>query len=294
MNEYQQAPLGHFTLYTIQTGYFRLDGGAMFGVVPKTLWSRGIDCDDKNRIPMGMRSLLIKSEKTDRLYLIDTGIGNKADEKFRKIYDMDDEEYNLDAGLAHWGFSKDDVTDVVFTHLHFDHGGGAVTKNDDLELEITFPNAQHWVQEKHWETAINPNVREKASYLRENIEPLKTFDKLNKIQPDHEFEPGFTLEIVNGHTIAQQLPKLSDGKTTLLYGADLLPTHLHVPIPWVMGYDMYPATTLEEKAEILERAADENWFIFLEHDYNVDTIQITNEKGRYTANTSASFGEWNQ
>lgn len=293
MNEYQSCKIGPFTIYTLQTGLFRLDGGAMFGVVPKPLWSRQIEADEKNRIPMGMRSWLVKSESSDRLYLVDTGIGNKSDEKFRKIYALEDETHNLENGIKHWGFTKEDITDVVFTHLHFDHGGGATTYNENGDLTLTFPNAEHWVQEKHWETATNPNAREIASFKKENIEPLKTAENLNLIQPDHEFETGFDIVVVNGHTIAQQLPRISGDGTTIVYAADLLPTHAHVPLPWVMGYDMYPATTLEEKAKFLDEAYENGWYIFLEHDADVNLVTIEKDGRKYSAKTDVSLGEWN-
>lgn len=283
--------LGPFHLYSIETGRFGLDGGAMFGVVPKTLWSKYIDVDDKNRIPMAMRCLLITSEATGKVYLVDNGMGTKFDEKFEGIYRLDHEHSNLLDSLDYHGFKPEDVTDVIFSHLHFDHCGGTTYYDEDGELQHTFPNATYHVTQKHLETATNPNAREKASFLADNIEPIATWDKLNLVEEQHVFEKGLETIPVNGHTISQQLPKITAHGKTIVFMADLLPTHVHLPLPWVMGYDMYPVTTLEEKEKFIEQAIDENWYLFLEHDANEEIITAQKKNGKYAVNERLTLGD---
>ncbi len=273
--------LGPFNLYSIETGRFRLDGGAMFGVVPKTLWSRYIDVDDKNRILMAMRCLLIKSENTGRVYLIDNGSGTKFNEKFESIYQLDHDHSNLIDSLAHHGFEPEDVTDLIFSHLHFDHCGGTTYYDDDGELQHMFPNATYHVTKKHLDTATNPNVREKASFLPDNINPIKNWDKLNLVDEQYTYEDGLDALPVNGHTTSQQLPRITANGKTIVFMADLVPTHVHLPLPWVMGYDMYPVKTLNEKEQYLDRAVDEGWYLFLEHDAQEELITATKEDGKY-------------
>lgn len=273
--------LGPFALYTIETGRFRLDGGAMFGVVPKTLWSRQIEADDKNRIPMAMRCLLITSENTGKVYLIDNGCGTKFDEKYEKIYALDHGHSNLTDSLSYHGFEPEDITDLILSHLHFDHCGGTTYYDDSGELRHAFPNATYHVTEKHWETANNPNAREKASFFKENIEPMKSSGRLHLVDENHTYEEGLSAIPVSGHTISQQLPKIEAEGKTLVFAADLLPTHVHVPLPWVMGYDMYPVQTLEEKKRILNEAADDGWYFFLEHDAQQEVITVKKEKGKF-------------
>lgn len=278
-----KTTISHFELFTIETGDFMLDGGAMFGVVPKTLWSRGIAADEKNRIPMTMRCLLIRSKKTDRVYLIDNGAGTKFSEKMENIYQLDYRSKNLTASLEEHGFSASDITDMVFTHLHFDHCGGSSFYNDENELQLTFPEATHHVLKSHWDNATQPNAREKASFLPENIEPLARMAKLNLVEEGHIFEEGFSTIVANGHTVGQMLPRITGDGQTLVFTADLLPTHVHVPLPWVMGYDMYPAQTLSEKEEFLNTAAEEKWFLYLEHDIQAEVITIEKEGHKYKA-----------
>lgn len=275
-----KTTLGPFELYTIETGDFRLDGGAMFGVVPKTLWSRQLPADDKNRIPMTMRCLLIKSNNTGKTYLIDNGSGTKFNEKMEKIYDLDYSDKNLEKSLSEHGFSKDDITDIIFTHLHFDHCGGTSYYDENDELQLTFPNANYHVVKSHWENALNPNKREQASFFAENLEPVRDSGKLNLVDENHEYETGLSAIPANGHTVGQQLPKIeSDGKI-LVFVADLIPTHVHVPLPWVMGYDMYPVQTLHEKEAFLKSAAEHNWYLYLEHDSQNEIITVKEDGKR--------------
>ncbi len=282
--ELSKTSLGPFKLYNIDAGRFRLDGGAMFGVVPKTLWSRYIEVDDSNRIHMAMRCLLIESENTGNVYLVDNGSGSKFDEKFKDIYQLDYSEADLLSSLNHHGFSAEDVTDVIFSHLHFDHCGGTTYYDEDGDLQHTFPNARYHVTKKHLETAQNPNPREKASFLKDNIEPIASWDKLNVVNEHHSYEEGLEAIPVNGHTISQQLPKITAEGQTVVFAADLIPTHVHLPLPWVMGYDMYPVTTLEEKEKFLDQAVEEGWYLFLEHDAAEEVITVKKEDGKYAVN----------
>lgn len=289
-----ELQLGHFHLYTIETGRFRLDGGAMFGVVPKTLWSRQIEADEKNRIPMAMRCLLIASEKTGRTYLIDNGIGTKFDEKFEKIYQVDHSHSSLTDSLSQQGFEPTDITDVIFSHLHFDHCGGTTYYAGDEDLKHTFPNATYHVTGKHLETAMNPNAREQASFFDDNIKPIANSERLNTVGEHHKYEEGLSAIPVNGHTIGQQLPVVEAEGYTIVFAADLLPTHVHVPLPWVMGYDMYPVRTLEEKEKILDKAVQNNWFFYLEHDATEEVITVQKENGKYSVRQSLKLDEINR
>ncbi len=263
------------TLHSIDTGFFKLDGGAMFGVVPKVLWSKKINPDENNLCTWAMRCLLI--EHGDRLILIDTGIGDKQSEKFFKHYYLSGDT-SLENALSRKGFHPSDVTDVFLTHLHFDHVGGAVKRQGE-KLLPTFPNAKYWTNKSHWEWATKPNSREKASFLSENILPLQEADQLHFIEESERSHwlPGIDVLFVHGHTEAQMLPLLDIQDTKMLYCADLLPSTHHIPLPWVMGYDVRPLDTLEEKSRILAQAAEEKWMLYLEHD--ADTMIATVEKG---------------
>ncbi|HEX6981180.1 MAG TPA: MBL fold metallo-hydrolase [Balneolaceae bacterium] len=274
-------PLGPFHLYSIETGRFRLDGGAMFGVVPKTLWSRYLGVDDKNRIPMAMRCLLITSENTGKTYLVDNGCGTKFDEKFEDIYQLDHEHSDLLSSLEYHGFKPEDITDVIFSHLHFDHCGGTTFYGENGDIKHTFPNATYHVTKKHLQTATHPNTREKASFLPDNIQPIANWDKLNLVNENHSYEEGLEAIAVQGHTESQQLPKIMSEGKTIVFMADLLPTHVHLPLPWVMGYDMHPVKTLNEKKQFLDQAVDENWFLFLEHDAEEEVITVQQERGKF-------------
>jgi glyoxylase-like metal-dependent hydrolase (beta-lactamase superfamily II) len=265
---------GNFRLYTINTGFMRLDGGAMFGVVPKSLWAKRITCDEANRILLTARCLLVQSDVSGRVYLIDTGAGHKFNEKFTKIYGLDFSEHSLEHSLTYHGFTPDDITDVIFTHMHFDHCGGAVRVDEEKKYTPTFPAACHWVHSSQWESVLNPNIREQASFLDENIRPLKESGALKFIQDGHEYEPGFTIETVWGHTAGQQLPLLSDGKRTLLFAADLLPTVAHLPEAWVMSFDIRPLDTFKEKKRVFEKCIRNEILLYLEHDPDHEIIRL--------------------
>ncbi|WP_158800522.1 MBL fold metallo-hydrolase [Pedobacter sp. L105] len=265
-------------LHTIDTGLFKLDGGAMFGVVPKSIWQKSNPADANNMCTWAMRCLLI--EDGDRLILVDTGIGNKQNEKFFSHYYLHGED-TLEKSLAAKGFSKNDITDVFLTHLHFDHCGGAIVREGE-QLLPAFRNATYWSNEKHWEWAVHPNARESASFLKENILPIQESGQLKFVEtkPSTEFSPGFKIDFAFGHTDAMMLPKLTYKDQTVIYAADLLPSTGHIPLPYVMSYDMFPLQTLKEKKEFLDEAADQNYILYLEHDpvNECCTVQQT-EKG---------------
>ena len=263
-------------LHTIDTGFFKLDGGAMFGVVPKTIWNKINPADDRNLCTWAMRCLLVETD--DRLCLIDTGLGNKQDEKFFSHYEPSGT--TLLESLKQKGFSTNDITDVFLTHLHFDHCGGAVMKTNDGMLKPQFANATYYVHAKHWETATKPNAREKASFLKDNILPLQEAGQLKLLQREEEIFPGFTFFTVSGHTESMMLPLIDYKSTKVLYMADLVPSAGHIPIPYVMGYDMQPLLVMQEKERILGEAVDKNWVLYFEHDPKIEacTLQRT-EKG---------------
>jgi glyoxylase-like metal-dependent hydrolase (beta-lactamase superfamily II) len=286
-----KTTFGPFNLYTIETGRFGLDGGAMFGVVPKTLWSRKIDVDAKNRIPMAMRCLLVESQQTGRLYLIDNGLGTKFNEKMSAIYKVDHQHSSLLSSLEHHGFTADDITDVVFTHLHFDHCGGTTFYDDESEVRHTFKNATYHITKSHFESATNPNIREKASFLADNIEPLAGSDRLHLVEEHYQYEDNFSTLSANGHTLGQQLPRLDAGGESIIFAADLLPTNVHLPLPWVMGYDMRPIETLNEKEAFLEEAIEKKWYIYLEHDVQMELIRIHKQNNKFGVKESLTLDE---
>lgn len=265
-------------IYPIETGNFKLDGGAMFGVVPKSIWEKTNPADEKNMIEMSMRCLLI--EDGNRLILIDTGLGNKQSDKFFGYYYLFG-NFSLDSSLAKHGFHRDDITDVFLTHLHFDHCGGVIQWNNNRSGYIpAFKNAKVWSNDRHWQWAIKPNFREKASFLKENIIPIEENGQLNFIHRNAKDQIGFDVIFVDGHTEKQMLPKISYKGKTIVFMADLLPTVGHIPLPYVMGYDTRPLLTIKEKQVFLNEAADNNFYLFLEHDAHneICTVQHT-EKG---------------
>lgn len=295
-------------LYSINTGYFKLDGGAMFGVVPKSIWNKLNPADENNMCSWALRCLLIEDE--GRLILVDNGMGDKQDAKFFGHYYLHGDD-TLDKSLASHGFTKDDITDVFLTHLHFDHCGGSIVK-DGEKLLPAFKNATYWSNERHWKWATEPNAREKASFLKENILPilesgqLKLFDvsdknparepsagsKAQNDEPAYSthdsrltthgspLTPNLSFYSVSGHTDAMMLPKINYNGKTIVFMADLLPSAAHIPLPYVMAYDMFPLTTLNEKKLFLTEAQQNNYILFFEHDPLIEscTLQMT-EKG---------------
>ncbi len=270
-------------LYPIESGNFKLDGGAMFGVVPKTIWNKTNPADQNNLIDIAARCLLI--EENNRLILIDTGMGKKQSDKFFGYYSLWG-NHSLDKSLAKYGFHRDDITDVFMTHLHFDHCGGSVQWNKDKTVyEPAFKNAKFWTNEKHWKWATEPNQREKASFLSENILPMQQSGQLNYIKnPESDFgfssELNFDIFYVNGHTEKMMIPHIKYQDKTIVFCADLIPTAGHLPLPYIMGYDTRPLLTMPEKSKFLEAAVANNLYLFLEHDAHNEIITVEKtEKG---------------
>ena len=280
--------LGAYTLHAIETGRFGLDGGAMFGIVPKPLWSRRIPPDARNRIPLNMRSLLL--EAGDQLILIDTGIGDKTDARFRDLYAIDHDYAELHRSLHAAGFDAADVTDVILTHLHFDHSGGS-TRRVGETLVPTFVNARYHVQRRHWDWAMTPNYRERGSFIKENFEPLVATGQLNLLDGDGPLFPGIEVITIDGHTEQQQMVKIAGPEGTLVFVADLIPTSAHLGLAWGMSYDDRPLVTVEEKAAFLEKAVAEGWHLFFLHDPEVAVASLTREGKRITATSPRSVDE---
>jgi glyoxylase-like metal-dependent hydrolase (beta-lactamase superfamily II) len=273
-------------LYTIDTGFFKLDGGAMYGVVPKSIWNKLNPADENNLCDWALRCLLV--EDGDRLILVDTGNGNKQDAKFFGHYYLHGND-SIDSSLAKHGFSRSDITDVFLTHLHFDHCGGAIVREGNA-LVSGFKNARFWSNERHWKWATEPNEREKASFLKENILPIQETGQLQFVPVGSEtsyinpipsgISDNIKVIVVSGHTDAMMLPVLNYNGKTVVYMADLLPSASHIPLPYVMGYDMFPLTTLREKKAFLKDALEKNYTLFFEHDPKIEccTVHAT-EKG---------------
>ena len=268
-------------LYPIETGNFKLDGGAMFGVVPKSIWQRTNPADNNNMCAWSMRCLLI--EDGDRLMLVDTGMGDKQSEKFFGYYYLFGND-NLQKSIEARGFGMDDITDVILTHLHFDHCGGAIAREGEKGFRPVFKNATYWSNERHWKWATEPNRREKASFLKENIMPIQESGQLQFIQRTGDLTknvfPNIDFIFADGHTDSQMLPVLDYKGKTIVFMADLLPSVGHIPLPYVMGYDTRPLITLSEKEKFLNTAADENYILFLEHDIQQQCCTVKHtEKG---------------
>jgi len=269
--------IGPYKLASLVTSTFALDGGAMFGVVPKTLWSKQVEVDELNRIEMVTRTLLLESK--DRKILIDTGNGDKWQPRHKEIFKIELDPYILPQSLATHGISVDDITDVICTHLHFDHVGGN-TRIEKGKVVPVFPNARYWVQAENWDLANRPSEKDRASYLAENWAVLAENGMLQIMKAERELFDDIKLEIVNGHTLGQQLPIISDGTSTLIYGADLFPMKAHIPIPWVMAYDNEPMRSIAEKKRILPRLLEQDAMIFFEHDPQTIACKLTSsEKG---------------
>lgn len=292
--------IGPYRIKPLPTGVFGLDGGAMFGTVPKVLWEKTNPPDDHNRIQMEARALLLDGgpdkNQGHRRILIDCGIGGdfipkygeKLGSKFAEMYAVEGTSA-IEKNLKSLGLTLEDITDVILTHLHFDHAGGATCVRDGV-LAPTFPNAKYYVQKANLETARHPNLREKASYFAANFQPLLDAGVVTILDGDVEdLLPGTSVKVTNGHTLGQQVVKVSDGRSTLLYCGDLIPTSTHIRLAWVMGYDLQPLTLIEEKKELLTPAAREGWYLFFEHDPYLDAVRVEENKGDFAVKERIAF-----
>lgn len=290
-----ELKIGPYQVKSILTGTFALDGGAMFGTVPKVLWQKYIPSDEQNRIPMEARALLLKSQ--ERIILVDTGnggdfvhkYGEKLGSKFSQMYQVDGQGPSLIKSLAQHGVSPDQVTDVILTHLHFDHAGGA-TSFINGEVRATFKNAKYYIQAANLQTAQNPNIRERASYLAPNFEPLLQSSHMQVLSgPVTNLLPHISVQISDGHTVGQQNVIVQDSNSYLFYGADLIPTHAHVRKAWVMGYDLDPLKIIEEKTKVLKTLTQPHRFLFFEHDPFMDAAQVSEEGSDFKASQGFKF-----
>jgi glyoxylase-like metal-dependent hydrolase (beta-lactamase superfamily II) len=268
---------GQYEVYSIETGRFALDGGAMFGVVPKNLWEKTNPPDEWNRITLAARALLLRGG--GRTILVDVGVGTKFNEKLRSIYRIDMRESDLLNSLDRHGVKPEGVTDVILTHLHFDHAGGGTTIVDG-KVVPTFPNARYWVQQRHWDAACTPTERDRASFYSQDFLPLREHGLIHFTDGEGEILPGISCRVVHGHTTALQCPLIEGENVKIFYCADLVPTIAHIALPWIMAYDLRPLVTLEEKRAILRTAADEGWIMFFEHDPETEAVTLErSEKG---------------
>jgi glyoxylase-like metal-dependent hydrolase (beta-lactamase superfamily II) len=258
--------IGDYKLTVIDSGYFKLDGGAMFGIIPRPLWEKTNQPDNLNRIKLITRNLLLQGN--GRNILLDTGMGDKWDEKSRSIYDIDQNNISIQNGLLKGGLKPEDITDIILTHLHFDHTGGS-TKIENGKLIPTYPSAKYYVQKQNLDWAMNPTEKDRGSYIKDNFIPLIEAGVLELLYGDTKFDKNIDLKVVNGHTFGQQLIKISDSINTILYCGDLIPTASHIPLPYIMGYDLQPIVTLSEKKNLLQKAADEKWMLYFEHDPDI-------------------------
>ncbi len=280
--------IGEYSLYSVETSRFGLDGGAMFGIIPKPLWERKAPADSRNRIAMVTRSLLLVSE--ERKVLIDTGNGDKWSAKYKSLYNIDTTSVNLGNSLRLLGFSTETITDVICTHLHFDHAGGN-TRLQEGKIVPTFPNATYWVHSKQWDLARNPSEKDRGSFLPENWDVLAENDMLRLVDGKEAFLPGIEIQLTYGHTTAMMHPIVRDRQNTIMFMADLIPMAPHVPLPWVMAYDLLPVRTIQEKAAILSKAVEERWLLFLEHDPYHEVITVRYDDNRYRVDTSRKLNE---
>lgn len=280
--------IGDYDLYSIETSEFSLDGGAMFGIVPKPIWEREAPSDALNRIDMVTRSLLLCSD--EKKILIDTGNGTKWEEKYRDIYNIDTSRYNIENSLTKYGFSADDITDIINTHLHFDHAGGN-TKIDDGSIVPTFPNAKYWVTKEHWELANHPSQKDSGSFIEHDWKVLAENGMIETVNGNEPFIKGIDSYITQGHTAGLLHPMISDGTKTLFYGADIFPLAAHISIPWVMAYDVQPVVTMKEKEILLPKMQDEEWILFLEHDPKIQACTVHQDGKHFKMNESVLISE---
>ena len=271
--------VGKWKVYAVESGYFKLDGGAMMGSVPKVLWDQTNPCDSKNRIELALRCLLVDDGKN--IVLIETGIGHKNPQKFIDMFKIDHSKYTLSDTLSKYGYSNKNITHVILTHLHFDHSGGAISIDETGTLTPAFPNAKYYVSKRNWEAGIYPSPRDRASYLKENYLLLKEEGLLNLVDDNAMIIDGICNYMVDGHTTGQQLIKVSDQGETLVFCSDLIPLKSHLKLPWIMGYDLNAALTLKEKKEFLDQASEKDWLLFFYHDPIIIAVKIKKDEKYY-------------
>lgn len=278
--------IGKYELHSIETGRFALDGGSMFGIVPKELWRKLHPSDDQNRIDMALRSLLIVDDK--RKILVDTGIGTKLSKKSQKIYKIDQTKYNLEASLEKHDLETKDITDVILTHLHLDHAGGA-TYLEGKKHKLTFPNASYYVQKKHHEWATKPSEKDKGSFISEDFKAIEGNGKLRLIDGYAMVLPNIDVIIYDGHTVGQQLVKITDGIDTLVYCGDVIPFTSHIKLPYISSYDINPITSIEDKEKLLSRACNGDWILFFEHDPVTEAVKVEKAQEGYAIKEKISL-----
>ena len=273
--------IGKYDLYSVETSEFGLDGGAMFGIIPKPVWEKKVSADELNRVNMVTRSLLLVSD--EKKILIDTGNGTKWEEKYKKIYDINTDQYNIEKSLGKYGFSSEQITDVICTHMHFDHIGGN-TKINSGKVVPTFPNAKYWISEENWKLANHPSQKDAGSFIEHDWKVLAENQMIEIIDGREPFIEGIETFVTHGHTPGLLHPIVSDGSNKLFYGADIFPMVAHIPIPWVMAYDVQPVVTMEEKQKLLQKMEREDWILFFEHDPHVQACTVHKDGKHFKLN----------
>jgi len=280
--------IGKYDLYSVETSEFGLDGGAMFGIIPKPVWEKKVSADELNRVNMVTRSLLLVSD--EKKILIDTGNGTKWEEKYKQIYDINTDQYNIEKSLGKYGFSSEQITDVICTHMHFDHIGGN-TKIKSGEVVPTFPNAKYWISEKNWKLANHPSQKDAGSFIEHDWKVLAENQMIEIIDGREPFIEGIDTIVTHGHTPGLLHPIVSDGSNKLFYGADIFPMVAHIPIPWVMAYDVQPVVTMEEKQKLLQKMEREDWILFFEHDPHIQACTVHKDGKHYKLNKEIKISD---
>ena len=280
--------IGKYDLYSVETSEFGLDGGAMFGIIPKPVWEKKVSADELNRVNMVTRSLLLVSD--EKKILIDTGNGTKWEEKYKQIYDINTDQYNIEKSLGKYGFSSEQITDVICTHMHFDHIGGN-TKIKSGEVVPTFPNAKYWISEENWKLANHPSQKDAGSFIEHDWKVLAENQMIEIIDGRKPFIEGIETIVTHGHTPGLLHPVVSDGSNKLFYGADIFPMVAHIPIPWVMAYDVQPVVTMKEKQKLLQKMEREDWILFFEHDPHIQACKVHKDGKHYKLNKEIKISD---
>ena len=280
--------IGKYDLYSVETSEFGLDGGAMFGIIPKPVWEKKVPADELNRVNMVTRSLLLVSD--EKKILIDTGNGTKWEEKYKQIYDINTDQYNIEKSLGKYGFNSEQITDVICTHMHFDHIGGN-TKIKSGEVVPTFPNAKYWISEENWKLANHPSQKDAGSFIEHDWKVLAENQMIEIIDGREPFIEGIETFVTHGHTPGLLHPIVSDGSNKLFYGADIFPMVAHIPIPWVMAYDVQPVVTMEEKQKLLQKMEREDWILFFEHDPHIQACTVHRDGKHYKLNKEIKISD---